>query len=149
MTIEVRPATPDDVEPIATLDNDSFAIVWWSREMTEQGVTGQVPGLSYLVAEHRDAFVGYAAVSVVDDVAELQRIAVLPAARRLGAGVALTRAAADHARQQGAERILLEVREENDAARALYAGTGFREIARRKRYFRDGADALVLERRLV
>jgi ribosomal-protein-alanine N-acetyltransferase len=37
------------------------------------------------------------------------------------------------------------VHDTNHAARALYAATGFVELARRRRYYRDGSDAVVLE----
>ena len=42
-------------------------------------------------------------------------------------------------------RILLEVSATNDAALAFYASAGFVEIDRRRRYYRDGTDALVLQ----
>ncbi|NYJ02654.1 ribosomal-protein-alanine N-acetyltransferase [Nocardioides thalensis] len=148
MTLVVRAAGEADVAAIAELDTSSFLLVPWSAVMVHEGVAGIVPGLSYLVAEDDDAFAGYAAVSVVDDVAELQRIAVPQSARKLGVGAALVAAAAAHARAAGAVRLLLEVHEDNHPALALYSATGFVEIARRARYFRDGSAALVLERSL-
>lgn len=148
MTLTVRPAGEADVAVIVDLDTASFPLVPWSAVMVHEGVAGIVPGLSYLVAEDGAVFAGYAAVSVVDDVAELQRIAVPAAARRLGVGGALVAATAAHARAAGAVRLLLEVHEDNQPALALYAATGFVEIARRERYFRDGGAALVLERPL-
>ena len=79
--------------------------------------------------------------SVVGDIAELQRIAVEPAA---GAG---SRRAARRVvagpKADGAERLLLEVREDNAGALAFYAAAGFVEIDRRPRYYRDGATAVV------
>ena len=44
----------------------------------------------------------------------------------------------------GADRMLLEVGAGNAAALGLYAAAGFVEIDRRPRYYRDGADAVVL-----
>ena len=41
--------------------------------------------------------------------------------------------------------MLLEVREDNAAARGLYAAAGFSEIARRPNYYRDAATAIVME----
>ena len=41
--------------------------------------------------------------------------------------------------------MYLEVRESNQAARAVYAARGFEQVGRRKRYYRDPIeDALVL-----
>lgn len=48
--------------------------------------------------------------------------------------------------ESGARVILLEVRESNRAALALYAGAGFVELDRRARYYADtGEDAVVMQ----
>ncbi|GAA1476586.1 hypothetical protein GCM10009623_10320 [Nocardioides aestuarii] len=85
---------------------------------------------------------GYAVVSVAADVAELQRIAVDPALRRTGVATLLLDAGV--AVSGEAERMLLEVREDNEGAQAFYAARGFTELDRRPRYYRDGAAALVM-----
>jgi len=76
--------------------------------------------------------------------AEILTIGVVPAARGLGLGAALLAAAIDGARAEGAARMLLEVGDENTAARALYDRAGFRRIGARKRYYRDGGDAMLM-----
>ena len=44
---------------------------------------------------------------------------------------------------------MLEVRADNPAARALYAGAGFEQLSMRRRYYQPGdVDALVLRKRL-
>ena len=48
------------------------------------------------------------------------------------------------ARAARAVQMLLEVSAANPDALAFYAATGFVEIDRRPRYYRDGSDALVL-----
>ena len=52
------------------------------------------------------------------------------------------------ARQAGADRVLLEVAASNVAARELYRAHGYVEISRRRAYYADGDDALVLARAL-
>lgn len=76
--------------------------------------------------------------------AEILTIAVAPEARRRGVGRALMLAAAGMAAARGAQAMFLEVAETNAAARALYESLGYRPVGRRKRYYPDGADALVL-----
>jgi ribosomal-protein-alanine N-acetyltransferase len=100
------------------------------------------------VARSGDRLVGYAVASVVPDVVELQRIAVDPASRRSGVATALLEDVVDLAVAAGAVRILLEVREDNHGALAFYGGTGFRELDRRPRYYRDGSAAVVMQRLL-
>ena len=82
------------------------------------------------------------------DEAEILTIAVAPAAHRQGIGAALLAAAMAQAALRGAAAMFLEVAEGNAAARALYAAAGFRQSGRRRRYYPDGADALVLRRSL-
>ena len=73
-----------------------------------------------------------------------------PAARRQGyADALLQRWSADCA-ANGVTRLLLEVRESNAAAQALYRKHGFADMARRRGYYSlsDGAreDALIMEK---
>jgi ribosomal-protein-alanine N-acetyltransferase len=93
---------------------------------------------------------GFILCRVVVDEAEILTLAVRPSARRTGLGARLTEAAADFAATAGAERLFLEVAEDNVAARALYDRTGFIETGRRRNYYAkaDGSrgDALLLTR---
>ena len=140
----VRPATPADAAAIADLEADNLGRDAWSPVLVAQGVSGELPTIRYLVAEVEGVPVGYAAASIVVDSAELQRIAVTRGHRRTGLATALLDGVVSAAREQRADRLLLEVREDNTEALAFYAGQGFVEIARRRRYYRDGATAIVL-----
>lgn len=93
---------------------------------------------------HERSSSGYVLMRTVGDVSDLQRIGVAPALQRAGLAARLLAAACAGVREEGAERILLEVAEDNEAARAFYAREGFVEIDRRPRYYRTGAAALVL-----
>lgn len=103
-------------------------------------------------AGDRLAPAGFALYRVAADEAELLTVSVVPAARRAGLGRALVAAAEEGARRAGARRMFLEVGAANAAARALYAGTGYAEVGRRKGYYQrpDGSrdDALVLAKAL-
>lgn len=92
---------------------------------------------------------GYVIMRTVGDVSDLQRIAVAPHVQRAGLAARLLAAARAGVREEGAERILLEVAEDNAAARAFYAREGFVEIDRRPRYYRHEVDALVLQLELA
>ena len=78
---------------------------------------------------------------------ELENLVVANQYRRRGLASQLLRALVASGRQHNLERILLEVRESNQAARALYIKFGFKENGRRKAYYRqppEGAILLVL-----
>jgi ribosomal-protein-alanine N-acetyltransferase len=67
--------------------------------------------------------------------AHLLNLSVSASRQRNGYGSGLLRAATAAAREQGAERIFLEVRPSNGAAQALYRRFGFREVALRRGYY--------------
>ncbi|HEY6431712.1 MAG TPA: ribosomal protein S18-alanine N-acetyltransferase [Acetobacteraceae bacterium] len=87
---------------------------------------------------------GMALARVAADEAELLTLAVAPQVRRRGIGRRLLIAAMERMAQAGAGTLFLEVSEANQAAQALYRSAGFRQAARRRGYYPDGADALVL-----
>jgi ribosomal protein S18 acetylase RimI-like enzyme len=87
--------------------------------------------------------VGYAVTMTSADVVDLQRIAVDPGHRRAGVAHRLLARVTEQAR---ADRMLLEVSAANVGALGFYAAEGFGEIDRRRRYYRDGTDAVVLQR---
>ena len=140
----IGPAGPDDVAGLVRLERLALGADAWSEALIEQGVAGTVPTTGYLVAREGDAVTGYAVTSVAGDVAELQRIAVDPRYRRRGVATRLLDVVVGQARRSGAERLLLEVREDNGPALAFYAARGFVELDRRPRYYRDGATAVVM-----
>ena len=76
--------------------------------------------------------------------AEVLTLAVAPASRGLGCGAALLAAAMAEAARRGAGEMFLEVAVSNGRARRLYQRAGFAETGRRRGYYADGADALIL-----
>ncbi len=134
----LRPATSDDAGAVAALESDVFgADAWSARTVAETLVSRTV-----LVAGQEGVLDGYLVLRTVDGVADLERIAVRPGRRRAGLATSLL---AEGRAAAGAERVLLEVRADNEAAIGFYRQAGFEEIDRRRRYYRDGTDAIVLE----
>ena len=140
----IRPARPEDADALADLEADNLGIDAWSPGLVAAGVSGDLPTVAWWVAEVDDVVVGYLAASIAGDIAELQRIAVDGRHRRTGLAARLLAELTSVARAEGADRVLLEVREDNAGALAFYEGQGFEEIDRRRRYYRDGATAVVL-----
>ena len=147
--ILVRTAGPADVEAVSRLEDECLGADAWSEGLVREGIHGALPTVVYLVAEMDDAVVGHAVVSTAGDIAELQRIAVAAAHRRGGVASALLTELLAVTGRTEADRLLLEVREDNQAALAFYASNGFTEIDRRPRYYADGATAVVLRLAVV
>jgi [ribosomal protein S18]-alanine N-acetyltransferase len=145
----IRRAAPADADAITTLERTCQGDDAWSAWLVRDGVEGALPTVRYLVADVDGIVVGYAVASFAGDIAELQRIGVAPAMRRTGVARALLDEVVAEAPGTGANRLLLEVREDNAGALAFYADRGFIEIDRRPRYYRDGTTAVVLRLPLV
>ena len=81
---------------------------------------------------------------------EVLALGTVPERRRQGTARRLVELASAQAGDLGAPRMVLEVAEDNSAARDLYAGCGFSMVGRRARYYRRPsgrhADALILSR---
>ena len=93
-----------------------------------------------------EAVVGFVVARVAGGEWELENIAVAGAARRRGLGTRLLGELLDRARARGAQAVFLEVRESNQAARALYEKWAFVESGRRRRYYRDPEEDAVVYR---
>ena len=147
--VEVRRAGPDDTDAVSALERDALGSDAWPPGLVAEGVSGRVPTTLYLVATEGDESIAYAAVSIVADIAELQRIAVAATHRRTGVATGLLARVEREALTRYADRLLLEVREDNHVACAFYAAQGFTEIDRRPRYYADGTTAVILVKELA
>lgn len=145
----VRAATEADIDAIAASEEANLGVDAWSPGLVAEGVAGRLPTVHYLVAETEGRVVGHAVASIVADIAELQRIAVAEDVRRTGVATALLDEVVALAREAGADRLLLEVRDDNRGALGFYAERGFVEVDRRRGYYRDGTTAVVLRRSLA
>ncbi len=144
----IRAADHLDITAVARLEAECLGADAWSPWLVEQGIRGELPTVQYVVAEVERQVVGYAVASIVAEIAELQRIAVTESHRRSGLAKDMLEAIITRARAGLADRLLLEVRDDNDPAIAFYAQQGFVEIDRRARYYRDGSTAVVMRRDL-
>ena len=100
----------------------------------------------FLVAdEGRGKIAGYVVALDAADEGEILNLAVAEVGRRRGLGRALVQAILERLRERDVRQVYLEVRESNAPARALYAAFGFKEVGRRRAYYRRPVeDAMVL-----
>lgn len=142
----LRPATAGDIPVLTALEAALFGDDAWSDASVRGELGG--PGRHAVVAVEGVEVVGYAVTMRGGDLADLQRIAVHRDHQRKGIARALLEEVLRQAHGDGADRVLLEVSAVNAAALAFYAAAGFVEIDRRRRYYRDGSDAVVMRRSL-
>lgn len=142
MTAPIRDATPADRDAIAQIEAAAASHPWSAGAVA---ATLALPTTVALVADV-DGVIGHVLASAVADEGELLTVAVHPGRRRGGVGRALLRACADRWRARGVRAAFLEVRADNEAARALYAAEGWLPVGARPRYYADGTDAVLLRR---
>lgn len=143
--MSTRLATEADLDVIVELENRIFPDDAWPREKLEDDLRSSYT--HFLVAVEGGEIVGYAIALHLpgNDVADIHNIAVSPAARGRGIGSTLFDELMAWCRERGATAIMLEVREDNGAAQALYSSRGFTVIATRPGYYQPaGVDGLVM-----
>jgi ribosomal-protein-alanine N-acetyltransferase len=142
--MKILTAGPSVAPILAAIHREAFDPGWSETNIRELVSS---PGAFALVAEDEGAPLAFVIARTAVDEAEILTLATLPAARRRGLARALMSRAADLARERGARRLLLEVGEDNPAARALYDTLGFETVGRRRGYYArpgGGEDARVL-----
>ncbi len=143
--MKLRAWTKGDIPQIAEIENKSFTDPW-SEEML--GDCLRYPYYRCFVAEEGGQVCGYCCLILLFEDGEVANIAVAPAYRGRGIARALMEQMHDEAKRGGASRCLLEVRKSNAPAIALYQGYGYTVYGVRPRYYGDGEDALLMEKRL-
>ena len=135
------------------LEQSSISAAHWSKKQYEsQMLNGGSTIFSFaLVAERRDdsATVGFLIARGLGPQWELENIVVAGEMQGKGIGTRLMQALLDRAKQANSEAVFLEVRESNEAARALYEKLGFQEVGRRKSYYSNPLEDAVLYRKTL
>lgn len=140
----IRPATAADASMMRAIELASFSDPW--SEDAFRSILAH-PQMRVRVAERDGVVVGFSIAWIIAEEAELANLAVSLEARRAGIGAALLDELLGAVDERAGGTIFLEVREGNEAARALYAARGFVSAGRRKAYYRAPVEDAVIMRR--
>lgn len=146
-TVTLRDMDVADIPAVHELERRLFPVDAWPLQMFFDELA-QRETRRYLVAELDGGIVGYAGLMCIEPIADVQTIAVVPEQEGKGIGSALLTELIREGRRRHAEDVLLEVRADNPRAQRLYLRFGFEQIHVRRRYYRDGVDALIMRLRL-
>jgi ribosomal protein S18 acetylase RimI-like enzyme len=160
--LRVCPAIAADLPAILNLERQCPTAAHWSERQYEELFRGIEGGCERFVliadasaeasergsaSESRSSLtLGFLIANRVGPEWELENLVVSPDFRRKRLATGLFAALLTHARETDSESIFLEVRESNQAARALYARLGFEESGRRKLYYANPPEDAVLYR---
>lgn len=141
----VIPAQPGHLDGLLALEESFPRQQQWSAQTWRAELQRDDQIILVALEEETDGVIGAAVFRLAGDVVDLDRVVVGPAWRRRGLARVMVMTGVSWARQQEAERLLLEVADDNEPAIKLYEGHGFTEIARRDDYYGTGRHALILE----
>ena len=142
--ITIEPMTQATVSEVAQLEVLCFSDPWSERSVVSEL---ENPLSLWLVAREEEQVVGYIGSQSVLGESDMMNVAVHPDARRRGIGEALIHALVEALKARGNHCLTLEVRASNAPAIALYEKLGFKEIGRRRNYYRNPKeDALILRK---
>ncbi len=146
----LMPVVPLHAPVIAGLLATCFDDAWPIKDVRE---ILAMPGTYGFVLDLAGGPAGVILCQIVAEEMTVLTLGVLPAWRKTGMARRLLRAAEAKARAFRVAVAFLEVAEDNEAARALYAGSGYVEVGRRADYYKRPVGrrvaALILRRRLT
>ncbi|MBQ4087494.1 MAG: ribosomal protein S18-alanine N-acetyltransferase [Clostridia bacterium] len=114
----------------------------WTESMFREEMAGNFS--VYRVAEADGKAVGYMGMWILADEGHITNVAVGKAYRRQGIGGALIDDFIALAIEKNLCLMTLEVRESNENAISLYAAKGFVPVGRRKKYYENTEDAILM-----
>jgi ribosomal-protein-alanine N-acetyltransferase len=148
-TVELVPMTDAHVDLLMPYEKQMFGTEAW----TAGGYRAELADTEnrYYVApvDADGGLLGWAGLMAISGAAEILTVGTVPTARRQGIATRLVHELIDEAKRRQAFEMFLEVRVDNESARALYDHEGFVEIGRRRGYYDHGrVDAVVMRKEL-
>lgn len=148
MIYSVREMTEGDISKVAELETRLFSDSW-SKSSLRSSLAQENVKMIVAVSEEKQ-ILGYHIFYMSLDEGDVARIAVHPEFRRLGIGEQLLEWMWNYCREVEIVRVLLEVRESNASAIALYQKHGFISLGMRKGYYKEPLEnGVIMEKTLV
>ena len=144
--ITIRPASWRDTLAMYHLEKICFPMDYWP--IWDVFLVLTLPTVVRLKAVDGEKMIGFlmAEKKLFQDLAWIATFAVAPNYRRQGIGTALMQTGEQ---RLDVERVRLSVRENNEAAIQLYRGFGYQVVNTWPRYYRGGANALIMEKSIA
>ena len=143
--LSITEITKDDF--VLCFEFDSATISLWSVNQWEEELKKK--GTKVFKLSLLNEVIGICAIQLVIDEAQINYFSVNQEFRRKGFGSYLMRYLIKRCEELNIKKIILEVSETNYAAKNFYKHFQFLTVGKRKRYYKDGSDALLKEKILI
>ncbi len=143
--LSVKEITKEDVGLCFELDSKTislWSIKQWEEELIKKGV--KVFKLSLL-----NEVIGICAIQLVVDEAQINYFSVNQKFRMKGFGTYFMNYVIKKCKELNIKKLILEVSDNNYVARKFYSNFQFFTVGIRRKYYKDGSDALLKEKFLI
>lgn len=137
----IKQLLKSNVGDILQLNNGNFSDGWTENMLLTAFDGGRFVAFGAFIDER---LVGAVTLSLSIDDADIEGVVVDKAYRQKGIGILLMQKAHEYIKNNLLKAVLLEVRQSNLPAIALYEKLGYKKISVRKNYYLDGENALVM-----
>ncbi|HCJ67063.1 MAG TPA: ribosomal-protein-alanine N-acetyltransferase [Elusimicrobia bacterium] len=143
--ISIRPLTFNDLNEVLQIENTSFKDPW-TKGMFIREIGSN--NFCILREENSNQLLGYFGYWQIFEEFHITNLAVASEYRNQGIGSFILNYLLSEAKRKNCQRIILEVRSTNLPAQKLYFKFGFEIVGKRKKYYSDSEDALILEKKI-
>ena len=146
MEVKIIPLEAKHLSLCIELDEKTFNSLWtrsqWEREIMD-------PKRICLGAFESTQLVGLCSGWFISDELHIMILVVDPQHLKKGLGTLILSSIIDRVKLLGINKILLEVKEENEPAQSLYKKMGFKITGHRRKLYRDGSSAFIFMKNLI
>lgn len=139
--IEIFKMLPNDLEEIKQnlqTDFDDF----WNFEIFKEELVNN--NSIYLVLKYENEIVAFGGIKIILDEADIMNIVTKKYKRNLGFAGLLLNELINLGKKKNCKTITLEVNENNLPAIKLYKNFNFKEVGKRKNYYKNGDTAILM-----
>jgi ribosomal-protein-alanine N-acetyltransferase len=139
----IRAMTEADLEEVLAIEKESFSHPWNRDHFLDE--LKSVHAFPLVASNPEKSIIGYICPRLLLDEGHILNLAVHRNFRAQKVGQFLVERVLDNCRGGGASTVSLEVHHSNKAAIGLYRQMGFVETGKRKNYYDNREDAILME----
>ena len=132
----------EQIKDILQIEFDEF----WTPSVLKSELESK--NSKYVVAKLRNEIIGFAGIIISPVNAEITNIVVRKDFRRKGVGGNLLNKLIEMSKENGKDAISLEVNEKNECAIDLYKKNNFEILGKRKKYYNNQDDAIIMTKKI-
>jgi ribosomal-protein-alanine N-acetyltransferase len=141
--ITIRAMTDADLEEVLAIENESFSHPWNRDHFLDE--LKSVHAFPLVAIDPEESIIGYICPRLLLDEGHILNLAVRRKFRGQRLGQLLVERVLNDCRVGGGSTVSLEVRQSNKTAIGLYLQMGFVETGRRRNYYYNSEDAILME----